>query len=373
MVRLALVYDVGRMFSAIDRGFFSVVLESTSSPKNPPATSSDLSDIANLALQISVAIVTVVSVAIVIVAFFGVREVRDLRKLGDRLRIALRESEDAKSDLERRLASFEENFESLVLAAHLFNEGQTAYSHSDYDRAIAYFEQALALQPDNSRIHIRIARSLTNKGMNSRAERHLRIALKKYPNDHTAWIALATIKRYVDLPEAIRLAEKATELDPSSVEAWNYLGLLLRDAGRFEESLSAHSEARRQAPLDAVTRFYQALVLLRTNSADEAKHAFYEAFAYAQELLKTNQMRRMWALVIEWVYRRSIDTVEGEEAAIEISKKLEHICEQKRNRQTVIGHLVFYLNAKNIDPLSDAALDVFPDDEVRYIVNREIH
>lgn len=185
----------------------------SSAPVNPPPS---LHDVADLALQVSIGIVTVVTLFIGAIAIFGVREAKDVRKLSKQLRTELKEVRRTKAALEDRLQGFEAEFETFVLAAHLFHEGETAYLAAEYDRAISFYEEALTIQPDNGKIHIRLARALTNKGFNSRAERSLRIALQRDEQNSDALRALATIKRYAHLDEAIELMEKALLCDDSS-------------------------------------------------------------------------------------------------------------------------------------------------------------
>ncbi|WP_330176584.1 tetratricopeptide repeat protein [Streptomyces sp. NBC_01498] len=340
--------------------FFSVA-----APPEAPA----LEELANLALQMSLGIVTVVTLIIGVVAFFGVREVKDLRRLSGRIRQDLEESEKTRMALERRLVSFESDFESVVLAAHLFHEGENAYRTADYDQSISYHEQALTLQPENSKIHVRLARALINKGLNSRAERSLRIALRKDEENADAWRALATVKRYVDVDEAVRLMEKALEYDGSSVDNWNYLGLLLRDAGQFEESLNSHEQASRLSPRNGITCFYRALIMLRLGRVDSANHEFYQAHLHSEESQRANGIKPIWAMTIQWSYLYSLDDRVREEEAIRLAGTLADLCQERRNSLVVIGHMLFYLRSRSIDYRSDASIQKFPPADVTQVAH----
>lgn len=332
-------------------------------PANSPPS---IHDVADLALQVSIGIVTVVTLFIGAIAIFGIREAKDVRKLSKQLKAELKESRRTKTALESRLKGLEAEFETFVLAAHLFHEGETAYLAADYDRAISYYEEVLTLQPDNGKVHIRLARALTNKGFYSRAERSLRIALQRDDKNSDALRALATIKRYVDLNEAIDLTEKALLCDDSSADNWNYLGLLLRDARRYEESFNAHNEALRIVPTDGITCFFKALSTLHLGHTEEANHLFYEAHLRSESLQKTNRVKPIWAMVIEWAYLHNLDNRVSEEEAVTLARRLAEKCKEKRNRQAVLSHMLFYLHTKNIDVRMDPSISAFPADDVAF-------
>jgi tetratricopeptide (TPR) repeat protein len=312
----------------------------------------------------SVALITLVALLLAVAAFFGWREARDARRRNKRLRDEVRETTRMREQLERRLASLETELESLVLVAHLFNEGQTAYGKGEYDRAAIFYEDALALQPENAKIQVRLARTLINKGLIGRADHLLRTAAKKDPNNADAWRALATSRRYVDRSEAIRYMDTALELDGKSADNWNYLGLLLRDDKRYEEALAAHEEAVRLTPTEPTSHFYMALLLIQLKRFDRASHELYEANAKVQAQRSSGRIRPIWAMTIEWAYHRNIDSPQEETAARAVAEQLIGQCREARNRQAVLSHLVFYVCAKELDPRLDSTLSLFPQDEV---------
>jgi len=61
--------------------------------------------------------------------------------------------------------------------------------------------------------------------------------LQEYPEDASAWSALAAARYGLDsLPEARAAAMKATELRPDSARNWCNLGMILRKIGAFYEA-----------------------------------------------------------------------------------------------------------------------------------------
>lgn len=336
----------------------------------PTPNPADMLNTANLAIQISVAIVALVTLLIALTALLGLREVTAIRKRSAELKDEIDQSTKARKELEARLASFEADLDSLVLVAHLFNEGETAYAATDYDRAIHFYNEALQIQPGNDKIKVRLARCFVNKGMNSRAERLLREATASDPTNSDAWRALSTSRRYVDLGEAVRFAERALECDGSSEENWNYLGLLLRDEGRFDEAVAAHEEAARVSPLSPFAYFYKGLLFARLRQTDEAMYFFRDSYAKVDMLRKTNRIKAIWADTIEWGFRRHLDTPEDETRASEIANSLAQTVAEKRNRQAILSHMVFYIRAIGAEPESDLSLSWFRKSELEHAMLR---
>jgi tetratricopeptide (TPR) repeat protein len=313
---------------------------------------------------------TLMTVILAVAAFFGFREARQARERDHELKAELERTAQTRTELERRLSSLEADLESMVFVAHLFHEGEVAYRKGDYDRAASYYEESLARQADNSEIQVRLARALINKGQNGRADRILRMVTNKDPGNAGAWRALSTSRRFVDHDEAVRHIEKALEIDATSADNWGYLGLLLRDAGRYDEALAAYQEARKLAPADPIATFYAALIHVKLQQKEAASHAMYEAYALAEIKRKADRIRPIWADIIEWAYRRHLDTSQEEDAALKVAEGLRDACVEQRNRQAVLGHMVFYVYANGIDPRLDSTLALFPQAEVDAILSR---
>jgi tetratricopeptide (TPR) repeat protein len=327
-------------------------------------------DIANLAIQISVALLTFMALVLAVAAFFGLREARQARRRNQELQVELEKTARMRSQLEERLSHLESDLQSMVFVAHLFQEGQVAYRNGDYDKAVSFYEESLRLQPGNAEIQVRLARALVNKGQNGRADLLLRAITSKDPNNSGAWRALATSRRFVDLTEALRYMEKALEIDPGSLDNWNYFGLLLRDDGRFDDALAAHQEAARIEPMDPNTLFYMSMLYTKLQRKEDAKHALYEAHTQAEMRRKTNRIRPMWADIIEWAYRRCLDSAQDEDAALKVAERLKKACTEDRNLQVILGHMIFFVYANKIDPRLDSTINLFSQKEIEKTLSR---
>lgn len=333
------------------------------------ADSSDLVNIADLALQISVGLVTVLALVLAVLAFFGVREIGVVRKTHKDVEDALRRAEDMRDELDRRLKDLERDLETMVVTAHLFQEGQTMYKAADYDRAISFYEDALRLQPDNNKIKVRLGRALVYKGQVAKAERLLRTAIEHDRTNADAWRAMSTCRRYANLAEAIECAEKAVELEQRAGGHWKYLGLLLRDDARYEDALGAYQEAEKLDPGDPVAPFYEGLVLVRLGRHDEGNRRLQEAFTKSELQRRTNRIKPIWALTIAWAYQRSLGGP-GQQRSVEIAAELVDKCREARDREDVIGHMIFYTWAVGEDVMEDASLRHFSADDVHHVRSR---
>ncbi|HJJ50565.1 MAG TPA: tetratricopeptide repeat protein, partial [Methanocorpusculum sp.] len=84
--------------------------------------------------------------------------------------------------------------------------GEQAYEKGQYDDAIQHFTKALEMEPESANLWTRLATS------------------QKYNQKYDA---------------ASRSYAKAVELEPNDFQAWTSLAILLGDAGKYEEALSA--------------------------------------------------------------------------------------------------------------------------------------
>ena len=332
-----------------------------------------LTDIANLAIQVSAAVLGLVVLILAVAAFFGIHEFRQVRHRSAELKEELRHVAETRVQIDERLQRLESDLEAMVLVAHFYQEGQAAYRRGDYDLAVSSLEEALAIQPDNPQVQVRLARALINKGQNGRADRILKSVIDRHPGNASAYLALATSRRYIDKAEAIRYVEEGLSIDGSSVDYWNYFGLLLVDEGRFEEALSAHQEACRLAPSDPLSNFFAALMYLKLKRKTEAGHAFYEAHTQADKQRYSERIRPIWADSIEWAYRRFLDTPQEEERALLIARRLTAECSTPRNMLTVLKHMIVLLESKGLDPHLDSSVSLFPRDLVDSILAQPVY
>jgi tetratricopeptide (TPR) repeat protein len=100
-----------------------------------------------------------------------------------------------------------------------------AESRESLDRAIAFFERAIALDPDYARAHMYLGAALDVKG---------------------DYLGMRTVSE-----QALASLDRALALRPDSAEAWRYRGSALIPLGRDDEALVAFERALARDPTEA--------------------------------------------------------------------------------------------------------------------------
>lgn len=315
--------------------------------------------LANLALQVSAVIIAALTLILAATAIVGARSLREVRSVNSSMQAEATQMAAVRDEIGRELTRVQNEFETLVLVAHLYNEGQNAYSDADYDRASAFYIDALELQPDNVKIRVRLARTYINQGLVFQAESLLRNISSNSPTNADAWRALATVYRYSDRSKALEAMQTSLQLDPSADESWNYLGLLLRDADKDDEAIAAHQQALRLNPGDPIAHFYSGLLQAKNGSARSAA-SLDQAHARVDALRRTRRIKTIWADTIDWAYFVS---VADHHEAIRLAGTLARKADSARNRRAILQHMIYYLAARN-ELQESQYLSFFPAEDV---------
>jgi Flp pilus assembly protein TadD len=94
------------------------------------------------------------------------------------------------------------------------------------------------------------------------AERSLMALTHDFPQFPGPWIDLGIVYAKSKRPgPAMDAFGHATQLDPSNVVAWNWLGILNRQAGQYDRARLAYERGLQVAPNDAMTRLNYAILL----------------------------------------------------------------------------------------------------------------
>ena len=167
------------------------------------------------------------------------------------------------------------------------NFHQAKFSEEDIKKAIEYFNQALAIDPNYALAHARLAGAYLDLGLNSYldpkeafplAEAAAKKALdldESLANAHVVW---GRIKLLVwDWAGAERESKRALDLDPNLAVAHTLYSFYLSCQGRHDQAIA---EAKRAGDLDP-------LVLIRTANIG---YAFYFARQYDQAIEQLNKV-----------------------------------------------------------------------------------
>ena len=99
------------------------------------------------------------------------------------------------------------------------------------DEAIAHFEQALRLKPDNPEVHNNLGSTLRGMGRLQESMNHLQEAVRLDPGYFDARHNLGLTLTSLGRPEALIHLEEAVRLNPGSAEARSSLGNALKERG----------------------------------------------------------------------------------------------------------------------------------------------
>ncbi|NEU73603.1 tetratricopeptide repeat protein [Hassallia byssoidea VB512170] len=160
----------------------------------------------------------------------------------------------------------------------LINLGKLQSAGQDYKQAIASYDKALEIKPDEHYAWNFRGYALENLGRNEEAIASYDKALEFKPDDHYAWnfrgIALRDLGRY---EEAIASFDKALSIKPDYHQAWNNRGYALEKLGRDEEALASYDQALSIKPDDHQAWYNRGYALEKLGRDEEAIKSYYKA------------------------------------------------------------------------------------------------
>jgi TolB-like protein/Tfp pilus assembly protein PilF len=179
--------------------------------------------------------------------------------------------------LGRRPTTSPEAFALYLKGRHLWNQR----TRPGYDRAIEYFERAIAVDPQFASAHAGLAAVYSQQGMSGALapqearERMRASALRALELDDGLAEAHAVLGAYFHVYEwdsaaAEREQLRAIELDPSYAAARHYYGNFLRSMGRLGEAVAQQTLAVELDPLAPYLSETLAFTLLRAGRLHEA-------------------------------------------------------------------------------------------------------
>lgn len=139
--------------------------------------------------------------------------------------------------------------------------------------------------PDGARQAISQARALFGQQQYAAAESTMQQVVAQWPELSGAWLNLAKIQLKLEqVAAAEQSLQQAVAANENNVFAWNSLGVLLRDQGRFEEAREAYTNALTRWPDFAQAhRNLGILFDLYLHQPERALHHYREAKALEEE------------------------------------------------------------------------------------------
>jgi tetratricopeptide (TPR) repeat protein len=138
------------------------------------------------------------------------------------------------------------------------------------EEAAELYRKSLELDPASASAHYNLAASLARRGEFAAAERHFRAALEQKSSAQTHTGLGIVLWRQGRVDEAIVSLGAAIEADSEHPAAYDQLGTILVEQGRFEEAESNYRLLVRTRP-SAAAHQKLAEVLIRLGRADEAR------------------------------------------------------------------------------------------------------
>jgi tetratricopeptide (TPR) repeat protein len=318
--------------------------------------------IANAILQWTAVALGVVAFIVAMAGFVGFKTMSSLRAMASRTaelrqeyEERLRAIDELRAQYDAQLSSlsatFQRESQRLIEAAYNFATASDAYKRGDHRRAIEYFSRAAALQPTNAIILCRVGRSYTNLGEDDMAREYFQRALAVDKDCAAALRGLAISYRYIDREKAIAYVSKALALQPDDYETHDYLGLLLRDALRFEEAIDAHRTALR-IHARPETHFFLSLLYAQAGKSNHAELEILQAATALEEEESRDRVRPLWAALI-----RLVQSVLREKRLDErlLTDVIDNLREQREAKATAT-HLQFVADVLRIPDAGRAPL-----------------
>jgi tetratricopeptide (TPR) repeat protein len=170
-----------------------------------------------------------------------------------------------------------------------YARGRALFAQSEYADALAAFEQADKLLPDNAEIVTWLGRAHQRQGFDSddsaarddayeQATTLLRRAISLNDRQKTALAQLGWTLQYQDkYDESLTYFEQAIAVDPEQDEAFNGLGWSLYNLDKFAEAEQQFREAVRLAPTYENALYGLGQTLEKLNRVEDAKQAYRDA------------------------------------------------------------------------------------------------
>jgi tetratricopeptide (TPR) repeat protein len=168
-------------------------------------------------------------------------------------------------------------------------QGNAYYDQGQFEEAVAEFEEALQLDPDDAETHYNLGLAYKALGKVDEAIGEYQEAIRLDPDLAEAHNGLGNA--YSDqgrLDAAIAEYEEAIRLDPDLSDAHFNLGHALMDQGEYEKALTAYQEAIRLEPDDPETRHNVGVAYAKMGLIDEAIAAWEEAIEVNPDFVETH-------------------------------------------------------------------------------------
>ncbi|MGD1996307.1 MAG: tetratricopeptide repeat protein [Anaerolineae bacterium] len=157
-------------------------------------------------------------------------------------------------------------------------EAEELYVQGDLEGAIAAYERAVELDPEDVSLYVPLVRLLTLEGRNAEAIEWGQEAVDLAPEYAPGWAVLGMAYDWDRrVSEAIDASLRAVELDPTYAEGYAYLAEAYADAGSWDEAMEAVQTALELDPNSVDARRNHGYVLETMGNWSGAVEAYRRA------------------------------------------------------------------------------------------------
>ncbi|PSB41150.1 hypothetical protein C7B80_31550 [Cyanosarcina cf. burmensis CCALA 770] len=243
--------------------------------------------------------------------------------------------------------------------ALLFELGKLLSAAKEYEEAIASYDQALKINPNNNDAWHSRGYALSNVGRYEEAIASYDQALKINPNNNNAWynrgIVLRKLERY---EEAIASYDQALKINPNNNNAWNNRGVALNYLGSYEEALDSYDQALKINPDDDDACYNRGVALDAVGRYEEAIASYNQALKISPDDDDACYNR---GVALDAVGRYE-EAIVSYNQALKISPDYDSA---RKNRGMALMHLGRYEEAI---ASFDQALEIDPDDDSAWYI-----
>jgi len=152
-----------------------------------------------------------------------------------------------------------------------YNLGNALFQKGKVDEAIAQYQKALQIKPDFAEVCYNLGNALFQKGNVDEAIVHFQRALQINPDNAKAHNNLGSaLLQKGDVDEAIAEYQKALQLDPDYAGACYNLGNALLQKGKVDEAIAYYQKALQINPDFAEAHYNLGKILCQKGRVDEA-------------------------------------------------------------------------------------------------------
>jgi predicted O-linked N-acetylglucosamine transferase (SPINDLY family) len=169
-------------------------------------------------------------------------------------------------------------------AEELNRRGIALAQQGRLDEAMASFQRAVEIKPDDAVAHGNWGLALTLQGKLDEAVAHYRRALELKPDFADAYSNLGRVwMTRGQITEALACFRRALELKPDFAEAHNRLGLALQQQGKREEAAASYHRALQSNPAFAEAHVNLANLFQEGGDLDQAIARYHQALQLKPE------------------------------------------------------------------------------------------